>query len=305
MLEAHGAGVERLDAHVVEDRPQRVQPRLQHGLEAAVHPDDRPLVVLQVDDLRLVAQRARLARSRPGPCGPATASRTDTTSTWTLQSGSQTQWRPGRSTPSNSRSRNSRPRSCSRTLKRRTAPTMVHLLSRSTTPHGRWPRGGRPAATPRAWSALAVRRPSAVVRHRHRIGTGRVRALQDAFARCRPRPVGRRDRPADTTSAPETVRHYATTSWRRIRTCDRRVTELGALPAELLRYGPSVSRRTSGCPRHLPSLEPVRGTTPRRSRSEARRRRRPGSHRAPRGPNSVRAKTKMAFEEHPRRPSTL
>jgi len=60
MLETEHARVEGLHAHVVEDGPQRVQARLEHGLHAAVDPYHGSLVVLEVDDPRLVAQRARL-----------------------------------------------------------------------------------------------------------------------------------------------------------------------------------------------------------------------------------------------------
>src|SRR5262249_53463317 len=59
VVEAHGAGVERLDLHVVEDGPERVQARLQHGLDAAIDEDHGALVVLEVHDHGLVAERAR------------------------------------------------------------------------------------------------------------------------------------------------------------------------------------------------------------------------------------------------------
>jgi hypothetical protein len=59
MLEAHRPRVDHLGAHLVEGRPQGVQPRAAHRLDPAVHPDDGPLMVLEVEHQGLAGQGAR------------------------------------------------------------------------------------------------------------------------------------------------------------------------------------------------------------------------------------------------------
>ena len=54
-----GPGVDHLDGHLAERGPVGVQARRQHVAEAAVDPDQRPLVVLQVEHDGAVLQRAR------------------------------------------------------------------------------------------------------------------------------------------------------------------------------------------------------------------------------------------------------
>ena len=51
MLETHVAGVDHFNPHVLEAGPVRVQTRRQDVAETAFDPDQRPLVVLQVNDL--------------------------------------------------------------------------------------------------------------------------------------------------------------------------------------------------------------------------------------------------------------
>ena len=60
VLEERAAGVDHVDPQLAQRRPQRVDARPQHELEAAVRPDDRPLVGLEVHDADLVAEAARL-----------------------------------------------------------------------------------------------------------------------------------------------------------------------------------------------------------------------------------------------------
>ena len=60
MLEAHLAGVDDLDLHVAQRRPVGVQARRQDVAEAAVDPDQGPLVVLQVEHHGAVLERTRL-----------------------------------------------------------------------------------------------------------------------------------------------------------------------------------------------------------------------------------------------------
>jgi hypothetical protein len=60
VLEEGAARVHDVDAHVAHRRPQRVDARLQHELQAAVRPDDGPLVGLEVHHAHLAAETARL-----------------------------------------------------------------------------------------------------------------------------------------------------------------------------------------------------------------------------------------------------
>jgi hypothetical protein len=62
-LRVHQLGGTRVDdfhAHRPFDRPQREQARLENPREASVDPDQRPLVVLEVDDDRLVTELSGL-----------------------------------------------------------------------------------------------------------------------------------------------------------------------------------------------------------------------------------------------------
>ena len=59
MLEAHRAGVDHLGPHLVENGPEGVQARAARSGETAIHPDQRPLVVLEVEHQRLTGERAR------------------------------------------------------------------------------------------------------------------------------------------------------------------------------------------------------------------------------------------------------
>ena len=59
VLEADLPGVDDLHVHVLRVRPIGVQARRQEVAEAAVDPDQRPLVVLQVDNLSAAVERTR------------------------------------------------------------------------------------------------------------------------------------------------------------------------------------------------------------------------------------------------------
>ena len=147
VLEAHGARVEHLDPHVVEDGPQRVQARLQHRLDAAVHPHDGALVVLEVHDPGLVAQGAGLRdHVQVLVVEPDVAHGHDVHAD--LAQGIPDEVTARTQDALELAVRNSRPRSCSRTLKRRNSTHNVHLLSEKKASGD-----GPPAATPRAWSA--------------------------------------------------------------------------------------------------------------------------------------------------------
>ena len=56
----HRTRVDHFDAHLPLDSPERVQTRLENLREPVVNPDQRPLVVMQIDDDRFVAELARL-----------------------------------------------------------------------------------------------------------------------------------------------------------------------------------------------------------------------------------------------------
>jgi len=60
VLEADLAGVDHLDGDLPEGGPVGVQARRQDVAEPAVHPHQRPLVVLEVQHHGAVLQRARL-----------------------------------------------------------------------------------------------------------------------------------------------------------------------------------------------------------------------------------------------------
>ena len=59
VLDERRARVDHVDAHLAQRRPQRVDARLEHELEAAVRPHDGALVGLEVHDADLAAQPAR------------------------------------------------------------------------------------------------------------------------------------------------------------------------------------------------------------------------------------------------------
>ena len=68
MLEPHLAGIDHLDPHVLQARPVGVQARRQDVAEAAVDPDQGPLVVLQVHDLGAVRERTDLTITSSFSC---------------------------------------------------------------------------------------------------------------------------------------------------------------------------------------------------------------------------------------------
>ncbi len=60
MLEPHDVRIDDLDPHVLLAGPVRIQSRRKHMAEPSVDPDERPLVVVQVEHDRAVRERPDL-----------------------------------------------------------------------------------------------------------------------------------------------------------------------------------------------------------------------------------------------------